>query len=77
MFSKPTKKWQMLKTKGNSIFFERVKKGTFAKSDQKKWHFRCPNKNSETTFISPTSPKNDGIVFDFRRSQVLDGFSPF
>ena len=25
-----------------------------------KWHFGCPNKNSETTFISPTSPKIEG-----------------
>ena len=32
-----------------------------------KWHFWCPNKNSETTFISPTSPKNDGIDFRFKR----------
>ena len=36
-------------------------------SGTKKWHFRCPNKNSFSTFISPTSPKNDGITFGFKR----------
>ena len=39
-----------------------------------KWHFRCPNKSSETTFISPTSPKNDGIGFCFKRLPLLEGF---
>ena len=27
----------------------------------KKWHFGCPNKNSEGTLISSTSPKSDRI----------------
>ena len=40
-----------------------------------KWLFGCPNKNVETTFISPTSPKNDGISFGFKRCPLLDGFS--
>ena len=40
-----------------------------------KWHFRCPNKSSETSFISPTSPKNDGIGFRFKRLPLLGGFS--
>ena len=40
----------------------------------KKWHFECPNKNSESTFISQTSPKNDGIDFSFMRLPLLDGF---
>ena len=31
------------------------------KLGDEKWHFRCPTENSETTFISPTSPKNDGF----------------
>ena len=26
-------------------------------------------------FISPTSPKNDGIAFGFKRFPLLDGFS--
>jgi len=39
----------------------------------KKWHFGCPNENSKTTFISPTSPKNDGIAYDFKRLPLLDG----
>ena len=43
-------------------------------SGTKKWHFGCPNKNSETTFISPTSPKNDGIAFGFKCLPLLDGF---
>ena len=30
-------------------------------SSDEKWHFQWPNGNSETTFISPTSPKNDGF----------------
>ena len=28
----------------------------------------------ETTFISPTSPKNDGIAFGFKRFQFLNMF---
>ena len=40
-----------------------------------KWHYRCPNENLETTYISPTSPKNIGIAFGFKRFQLLDGFS--
>ena len=39
-----------------------------------KWHFGCPNKNSETTFISPTSPKIDGIAFRFKRVPLLEGY---
>ena len=39
-----------------------------------KWYFGCPNKISETTFISPTFPKNDGIAFGFKRLPLLDGF---
>ena len=42
----------------------------------KKWHFGCPNQNSENTFISSTSPKNDGIAFGFERLPLLDGFQP-
>ena len=38
-----------------------------------KWHFGCPDENSETTFISQTSPKKDGIAFDFKRLPLLDG----
>ena len=44
-------------------------------SGTKKWHSGCPHKNSETTFISPTSPKNDGIAFCFKRLPLLEGFS--
>ena len=43
-------------------------------SGTKKWHFGCPNKNSETTFISPTSPKIDGIAFRFKRVPLLEGY---
>ena len=39
-----------------------------------KWHFWCPNKNSETIFISPISPKIDGIGFCFKRYPLLEGF---
>ena len=49
--------------------------GTFGKSDPKKWHFECRNENFKTTFISPTSLKNDGIAFGFKRFSLLDGFS--
>ena len=44
---------------------------TFDKSAQ---NLGCPNENSETTIISPTSPKNDGIAF-FKRLPRLDEFS--
>ena len=40
----------------------------------KKWHFGCPNQNSENTFISSTSPKNDGIAFVFKYLPLLEGF---
>ena len=40
-----------------------------------KWLLGCPNKHLETTFISPTSPKNDGIAFSFKRFPLLDGAS--
>ena len=43
-------------------------------SGSKKWHFVCPNENSFATFISPTSPKNDGIAFGFKRLPLLGGF---
>ena len=43
-------------------------------SGTEKWHLGCPNKNSETTFISPTSPKNDGITYGFKRLPLLVGF---
>ena len=33
--------------------------------------------NSETTIISPTSPKNDGIGFRLKRLPLLEGFSAF
>ena len=36
--------------------------------------FGCPDQNSETTFISPTSPKNDGITFGLKRLPLLDWF---
>ena len=39
-----------------------------------KLHFACPNENSETTLISPTSPKNAGIAFCFTRLPLLEGF---
>ena len=32
------------------------------------------NKNSETTFLSPTPPKNDGMAFCFKRLPLLEGF---
>ena len=44
---------------------------TFDKSAQ---NLGCPNENSETTIISPTSPKNDGIAFGFKRFQLLNMF---
>ena len=45
---------------------------TFDKSAQ---NFGCPNENSETTIISPTSPKNDEIVFCFKRLPLFGWFS--
>ena len=42
--------------------------GTFGKS------FHIWVQNSETTFISPTSPKKHGIAFGFQRSPLLDCF---
>ena len=58
--------------------FGNVTMGTFGKSAhiqvQKKWHFMCPNENSFATFISPTSPKNDGIGFGFKRLTLLGWF---
>ena len=39
-----------------------------------KWDLQRPNKKTETTFKSPTSPKNDGISFGFKRLPLLDGF---
>ena len=39
-----------------------------------KWHFRSPNKNSETNFISPTSPKIDQIAFRFKLLPLLMDF---
>ena len=52
-----------------------VKMGTSGKMYQKKWHFECRNGNFKTTFISPTSLKNDGIAVGFKRFPLLDGFS--
>ena len=40
-----------------------------------KWHFGCRNENFKTTFISPTSLKNNGIAFGFKRFPLLGGFS--
>ena len=40
----------------------------------KKCHFGQPNKNFDTTFISPASPKNDGIAFGFKQLPLLGGF---
>ena len=39
-----------------------------------KWHFGCPNGNSRTTFISPTSPKNDKITLKSKFYQFWVGF---
>ena len=44
-----------------SAIFWYPKIATFDKSAQK-WHFGCPNETLKTTFISPTTPKNDGIA---------------
>ena len=38
-----------------------------------KWYFACPNENSETTFISPTSPKIDGFHLEIKVLSVLSG----
>ena len=40
-----------------------------------KWHFGYPNEISLATFIIPTSPKNDGIVFGFKRLPLFGWFS--
>ena len=40
-----------------------------------KWHFGCPNESSETTCISPTSPKNGEFDFSSKHLPLLDGFS--
>ena len=51
--------------------------GTFAKSAHfyvPKMTFPVPNKNSETTFICPTCPKNDEITFGFKRLPLLVKF---
>ena len=56
-----------------------VKMGTFGKSAhilvQKKCHLGYRNKNYFATFISPTSPKNCGIVFGFKRLPLFGWFS--
>ena len=39
-----------------------------------KWDFERPNPKTETTFISPTSPKNDGIAFGFKHLPLLERF---
>ena len=44
-------------------------------SGEAKWHFRCPYNNFETTFISPTSPKNYEYEFGFKHLPLLNGFS--
>ena len=36
-------------------------------------YFGCPNGNSKTTFISPTSPKSYEITFCFKRLPLWDG----
>ena len=41
-----------------------------------KLYFGCPSKNSENTFISQTSPKNDGIAFVLSNYHFLMGFKP-
>ena len=86
MGSKPIQKWDvgLIKVVSEFLFvhpkchFLASKDGHFWQkcpySGTKKWHFGCRNQNSETTFISPTSPKNDGIVFGFKCSPLLDGF---
>ena len=56
-----------------SAIFWYPKIATFDKSAQK-WHFGCPNETLKTTFISPTTPKNDGIAFGFKRLPLLGGF---
>ena len=45
-------------------------------SGTKNGTFWCQNKNSETTFISPISPKNDENDSSFRCWPLLDGFQP-
>ena len=43
----------------------------------KKWHFGWPNENSETTFMSQTSPKNDVIDLVLSVYHFWMGFEPF
>ena len=43
-------------------------------SGSKKFHFGYPTANFKTTFIVPTSPKNDGIALGFRRLPLLGWF---
>ena len=61
------------------INLEHIKMGTFGEKGPffgaKKWHYGCLKNNYETTFRSPTSPKNDGIAFCLRCLPLLDGFS--
>ena len=67
--------WQLIVTLDsirNSCDVFVPKHGYFwQKMGTKKWHFGCPNENSKTTFISPTSPKNNGIAFGFKRLPLL------
>ena len=42
----------------------------------KKWHVGCPNKKSETNFISQTAPIHDGIGFRFRRLPLFNKKNP-
>ena len=64
-------------TRGRGCFWAR-KDGHFwqkcPNSGTKKWHFGCPNENSKTTFISPTSPKNDKFHLELKVLSVLSGF---
>ena len=49
----------------SSIFWY-TKMGTFSKSAHLDVPKNDTNGNSETIFISPTSPKSDGITFGFK-----------
>ena len=63
----------------SEFLFEHPKCHFWARKDRhpffstKKFKFGCPNENSETTLISPTSPKNDGIAFCFTRLPLFYG----
>ena len=64
---------------GLRILVRKTKGPFFVPGDDHFWHFYmtkngCRNKNSENTFISPTSPKNGGIAFGFKRLTLLGGF---